>query len=293
MVVAATGFFDGVHKGHSAVLERLKQVAQEQHKESAVITFWPHPRTVLQQDAHSLRLLNSLQEKRERVLAMGIDHFWVVDFSRQFSKLSTEEFMREYLIGRYGVSALVIGYDHKLGNSALQSQQQMIDIATSLGLETLRVEEFQLGETIISSTKIRTALQSGEVSLASDLLGYNYKLHGVVVAGKQLGRTIGFPTANMQLYEPLKLIPGNGVYMVDVNVLGEKYQGVCNIGTRPTVGNNADRTIETHILNFDEDIYGLEMSIEFVKKIRDEKKFGSMEELRQQIIKDKDFVKLR
>lgn len=293
MVVAATGFFDGVHKGHSAVLERLKQVAQEQHKESAVITFWPHPRTVLQQDAHSLRLLNSLHEKRERVLAMGIDHFWVVDFSRQFSKLSTEEFMREYLIGRYGVSALVIGYDHKLGNSALQSQQQMIDIATSLGLETLRVEEFQLGETIISSTKIRTALQSGEVSLASDLLGYNYKLHGVVVAGKQLGRTIGFPTANMQLYEPLKLIPGNGVYMVDVHVLGEKYQGVCNIGTRPTVGNNADRTIETHILNFDEDIYGLEMSIEFVKKIRDEKKFGSMEELRQQIIKDKDFVKLR
>lgn len=293
MVVAATGFFDGVHKGHSAVLERLKQVAQEQHKESAVITFWPHPRTVLQQDAHSLRLLNSLQEKRERVLAMGIDHFWVVDFSRQFSKLSTEEFMREYLIGRYGVSALVIGYDHKLGNSALQSQQQMIDIATSLGLETLRVEEFQLGETIISSTKIRTALQSGEVSQASDLLGYNYKLHGVVVAGKQLGRTIGFPTANMQLYEPLKLIPGNGVYMVDVHVLGEKYQGVCNIGTRPTVGNNADRTIETHILNFDEDIYGLEMSIEFVKKIRDEKKFGSMEELRQQIIKDKDFVKLR
>ncbi len=293
MVVAATGFFDGVHKGHSAVLERLKQVAREQHKESAVITFWPHPRTVLQQDAHSLRLLNSLQEKRERVLAMGIDHFWVVDFSRQFSKLSTEEFMREYLIGRYGVSALVIGYDHKLGNSALQSQQQMIDIATSLGLETLRVEEFQLGETIISSTKIRTALQSGEVSKASDLLGYNYKLHGVVVAGKQLGRTIGFPTANMQLYEPLKLIPGNGVYMVDVHVLGEKYQGVCNIGTRPTVGNNADRTIETHILNFDEDIYGLEMSIEFVKKIRDEKKFGSMEELRQQIIKDKDFVKLR
>lgn len=293
MVVAATGFFDGVHKGHSAVLERLKQVAQEQHKESAVITFWPHPRTVLQQDAHSLRLLNSLQEKRERVLAMGIDHFWVVDFSRQFSKLSTEEFMREYLIGRYGVSALVIGYDHKLGNSALQSQQQMIDIATSLGLETIRVEEFQLGETIISSTKIRTALQSGEVSKASDLLGYNYKLHGVVVAGKQLGRTIGFPTANMQLYEPLKLIPGNGVYMVDVHVLGEKYQGVCNIGTRPTVGNNADRTIETHILNFDEDIYGLEMSIEFVKKIRDEKKFGSMEELRQQIIKDKDFVKLR
>lgn len=293
MVVAATGFFDGVHKGHSAVLERLKQVAQEQHKESAVITFWPHPRTVLQQDAHSLRLLNSLQEKRERVLAMGIDHFWIVDFSRQFSKLSTEEFMREYLIGRYGVSALVIGYDHKLGNSALQSQQQMIDIATSLGLETLRVEEFQLGETIISSTKIRTALQSGEVSQASDLLGYNYKLHGVVVAGKQLGRTIGFPTANMQLYEPLKLIPGNGVYMVDVHVLGEKYQGVCNIGTRPTVGNNADRTIETHILNFDEDIYGLEMSIEFVKKIRDEKKFGSMEELRQQIIKDKDFVKLR
>lgn len=290
MVVAATGFFDGVHGGHRAVLDTLLKVAAEREQESAVITFWPHPRTVLQQDAHSLRLLNSLEEKRQRVLSLGIDNFHVVNFSREFSKLSTKEFMEEYLVKRYNVSTLVIGYDHRLGNSSLQTQDEMREIAASLGIETIRVEEVHLGEKMVSSTKIRTKLLEGDVQGASELLGYKYLLHGVVVAGKQLGRTIGFPTANMELYEPLKMVPANGVYLVDVDLLGERYRGVCNIGNRPTVGENQSRTIETHILNFDEDIYGLEMSIEFVAKIRDERKFASMDELREQISKDKEFV---
>lgn len=290
MVVAATGFFDGVHGGHRAVLDTLLKVAAERQMESAVITFWPHPRTVLQQDAHSLRLLNSLEEKRQRVLSLGIDNFHVVNFSREFSKLSTKEFMEEYLIRRYNVSTLVIGYDHRLGNSSLQTQDEMREIASSLGIETIRVEEVHMGDKMVSSTKIRARLLEGDVQGASELLGYKYLLHGVVVAGKQLGRTIGFPTANMELYEPLKIVPANGVYLVDVNVLGRNYKGVCNIGNRPTVGENQSRTIETHILNFDEDIYGLEMSIEFVAKIRDEKKFASMDELREQISKDKEFV---
>ncbi|MBO5803742.1 MAG: bifunctional riboflavin kinase/FAD synthetase [Bacteroidales bacterium] len=291
MVVAATGFFDGVHYGHRAVLDSLKRIAAERQKGCAVITFWPHPRTVLQQDAHSLRLLNTLEEKRERILSLGIDDFHVVNFSREFSKLSTREFMEEYLIKRYNVSTLVIGYDHRLGNSSLQTQDQMRDIAASLGIETIRVDEFHCGDKMVSSTKIRGALQCGDVSGASDLLGYKYRLHGVVVSGKQLGRTIGFPTANMELYEPLKLVPGNGVYLVDVNVLGKKFKGICNIGNRPTVGENQSRTIETHILDFDEDIYGLEMSIEFVSKIRDERKFASLDELKNQITKDKESVK--
>lgn len=290
MVVAATGFFDGVHQGHRAVLDTLKKVAAEQQKGSAMITFWPHPRTVLQQDAHALRLLNTLEEKRQRVLSMGIDNFHVVNFSREFSKLSTKEFMEEYLIKRYNVSTLIIGYDHRLGNSSLQTQEQMREIAASLGIETIRVEEVHMGEKMVSSTKIRGALQNGDVSTASELLGYRYLLHGVVVSGKQLGRKIGFPTANMELYEPLKLVPGNGVYLVDVEVLGHPYRGICNIGNRPTVGENQNRTIETHILDFDEDIYGLDMKIEFVEKIRDEKKFSSLEELREQITRDKEFV---
>lgn len=290
MVVAATGFFDGVHQGHRAVLDTLKETAARKQMESAVITFWPHPRTILQQDAHSLRLLNSLEEKRQRILSLGIDHFHVVNFSREFSKLSTEEFMKEYLIGKYQVSSLVIGYDHRLGNSSLQTQEQMRQIAASLGLETIRVEEVHMGDKMVSSTKIRTALQGGDVSGASELLGYDYHLHGVVVSGKQIGRTIGFPTANMELYEPLKLVPGNGVYLVDVDVMGRKYKGICNVGNRPTMGENQNRTIETHILDFDEDIYGLSLSIDFVEKIRDERKFASLEELREQIARDKEFV---
>jgi riboflavin kinase/FMN adenylyltransferase len=289
MVVAATGFFDGVHGGHRAVLDSLLKVAAERQMESAVITFWPHPRTVLQQDAHTLRLLNSLEEKKQRVLSLGIDNFHVVNFSREFSKLSTKEFMEEYLIKKFNVSTLVIGYDHRLGNSSLQTQEEMREIAASLGIETIRVEEVHLGEKMVSSTKIRAALLDGDVKGASELLGYKYLLHGVVVSGKQLGRTIGFPTANMELYEPLKMVPANGVYLVDVHVLGRDYKGICNIGNRPTVGENQSRTIETHILNFDEDIYGLEMSIEFVAKIRDERKFASMDQLKEQITKDKEF----
>jgi riboflavin kinase/FMN adenylyltransferase len=290
MVVAATGFFDGVHGGHRAVLDSLLKVAAERQMESAVITFWPHPRTVLQQDAHTLRLLNSLEEKKQRVLSLGIDNFHVVNFSREFSKLSTKEFMEEYLIKKFNVSTLVIGYDHRLGNSSLQTQEEMREIAASLGIETIRVEEVHLGEKMVSSTKVRAALLDGDVKGASELLGYKYLLHGVVVSGKQLGRTIGFPTANMELYEPLKLVPANGVYLVDVHVLGRDYKGICNIGNRPTVGENQSRTIETHILNFDEDIYGLEMSIEFAAKIRDERKFASMDQLKEQITKDKEFV---
>jgi riboflavin kinase/FMN adenylyltransferase len=198
--------------------------------------------------------------------------------------------MEEYLIKKFNVSTLVIGYDHRLGNSSLQTQEQMREIAASLGIETIRVEEVHLGEKMVSSTKIRAALLDGDVKGASELLGYKYLLHGVVVSGKQLGRTIGFPTANMELYEPLKMVPANGVYLVDVHVLGRDYKGICNIGNRPTVGENQSRTIETHILNFDEDIYGLEMSIEFVAKIRDERKFASMDQLKEQITKDKEFV---
>lgn len=287
MVVAATGFFDGVHKGHRKVLSELCRVAADEGKKSAVITFWPHPRNVLQQDACNLRLLNSLDEKERLVRDLGVDEFITIPFSREFSRLSTKEFLDNYLKQKYNVSTLIIGYDHRLGNNVNQSQQEMMDTARSLGINVVRVEEFLIEDNIISSTKIRNLLECGDICSANDFLGYNYQLSGVVVSGHRLGRTIGFPTANMKLYNPLKAVPGNGVYAVWVEVLGKNYMGMCNIGTRPTVADSNERSIETYILDFDEDIYGLDLSIKFVGKIRNEQKFTSLQLLKEQLEKDK------
>lgn len=287
MVVAATGFFDGVHKGHRKVLSELCRVAADEGKGSAVITFWPHPRNVLQQDACNLRLLNSLDEKERLVKDLGVDKFITIPFSREFSKLSTKEFLDIYLKQKYDVSTLIIGYDHRLGSNANQSQKEMMETARSLGINVVRVEEFLIDDNIISSTKVRNLLTVGDITSANDFLGYNYELNGVVVSGQRLGRTIGFPTANMKLYNPLKVVPGNGVYAVWAEVFGKSYMGMCNIGTRPTVADSNERTIETYILNFNEDIYGLDLKIKFVGKIRDEKKFTSLEMLKDQLEKDR------
>ena len=290
MVVAATGFFDGVHLGHRKVLGALSEIARSEGKRSAVISFWPHPRSVLQQEAYNLRLLNTSEEKEALVKSIGIDEIIYIPFTKEFSKLSTKEFMQQYLIEKYKVSVLVIGYDHRLGNNISESQQQMISTAESLGLRVVRVSEFLMDDNIISSTKIRKLLQQTDVEGAAKFLGYNYFLKGVVVSGNRIGRTIGFPTANMKLYNPLKEVPGNGVYAVYVNVLGKRYMGITNIGTRPTVGNGNERTIETNILNFNEDIYGLDISVEFVFKIRDERKFNSLDDLKCELALNRDYA---
>lgn len=291
MVVAATGFFDGVHKGHRKVLGTLCEIARREGKKSAVVTFWPHPRSVLQQGADNLRLLNSLEEKKELIRQAGVDEFFVLPFSREFSKLSSREFVAEYLRDKFAVSTLIIGYDHRMGHSSSETQEDFIKMAAEEGVKVVRVSEFIEGDLTVSSTKIRNYLVSGELAKANDFLGYNYSLKGVVVSGKKLGRKIGFPTANLALYEPLKVIPGGGVYGVKVELLGKVYKGVCNIGTRPTVNATEERTIETHILDFNEDIYGLDMRVEFFFKIRYEVKFASLEELASQIEKDKRRVK--
>ena len=291
MVVAATGFFDGVHKGHRKVLGTLCEIARREGKKSAVVTFWPHPRSVLQQGADNLRLLNSLEEKKELIKQAGVDEFFVLPFSREFSKLSSREFVAEYLRDKFAVSTLIIGYDHRMGHSSSETQEDFIKMAAEERVKVVRGSEFIEGDLTVSSTKIRNYLVSGELAKANDFLGYNYSLKGVVVSGKKLGRKIGFPTATLALYEPLKVIPGGGVYGVKVELLGKVYKGVCNIGTRPTVNATEERTIETHILDFNEDIYGLDMRVEFFFKIRDEVKFASLEELASQIEKDKRRVK--
>ena len=287
-MVVATGFFDGVHLGHRQVIRQLVEAAAVRGVESTVLTFWPHPRNVLQKEARDLRLLTTLQQKKEILLELGVDHVEVLPFTKDFSTMTVEEYLRETVIGKYGGTAILLGYDNRIGCDA-KDADHVARIAESMGLEVIRAEMVLSGSGVaVSSTKIRVRLAEGDVAGAADMLGYRYSLLGVVVAGNRLGRTIGFPTANMQLYEPLKLIPANGVYFVKVKTLGRELYGMCNIGCRPTVSEGNARTIETNIFGFDEDIYGLDMEISFVKKIRDEIRFDSLEALQAQLALDRD-----
>ena len=287
-MVVATGFFDGVHLGHRHVISQLVEAAAVRGVESLVITFWPHPRNVLQKEARDLRLLTTLQQKKELLLGLGVGNVEVLTFTRDFSSVTVEEYLREIVIGKYGGTAILLGYDNRIGCDA-KDTDHVARVAESLGLEVIRADMVSADTGYaVSSTKIREKLYGGEVDAASDMLGYVYSLHGVVVAGNRLGRTIGFPTANMQLYEPLKLVPGNGVYFVRVHTLGREFYGMCNVGCRPTVSEGNARTIETNIFGFDDDIYGLDMEVFFLSKIREERRFASMEELRSQLIKDRD-----
>lgn len=290
-MVIATGFFDGVHLGHCHVIKQLVEAAAARGDESMVITFWPHPRNVLQNEARSLRLLTTLQEKKELLHSLGVDHVEVLPFTKDFSRMTTEQYLREYVVGRYDAKAILLGYDNRIGADA-SGVDHVVEIAEKVGLEVIRGDMVPSSKGFaVSSTKIRERLSDGDVRGASEMLGYDYSLHGVVVSGNRIGRTIGFPTANMQMYEPLKLIPANGVYLVEVFTLERHFFGLCNIGVRPTVGSHNARTVETHILDFDEDIYGLDMKVTFVEKIRDEVRFSSLQELKTQLEKDREFAR--
>ena len=290
-MVVATGFFDGVHLGHRLVIEQLVAAAAVRGDESMVVTFWPHPRNVLQQEARSLRLLTSLSEKKAMLESLGVNRVEIMPFTKDFSTMTTREYL-ERLAADYGAKAVLIGYDNRMGCDA-DGADQVAQAALDLGLEVIRTQMVPSEQGYaVSSTKIRERLEAGDVRAASAMLGYDYSLHGVVVAGNRLGRTIGFPTANMQMYEPLKLVPGNGVYFVKVETLGRELYGMCNVGCRPTVSSGNHRTIETHIFDFDEDIYGLDIKVTFMEKIRDEVKFESLDALRSQLEKDKELWKL-
>lgn len=300
--VAATGFFDGVHLGHRHLVQTLTAEARRRSAQSLVVTFWPHPRTVLQNGARELRLLTSLDEKRELLRSLGVDEVEVLDFSREFSALTMREYISQVLVGRFGAQCLVLGYDNRMGSDC-RSTAELAAAARDAGLDVVLADPVSVPVPVpavrtasspdgtspaaISSTRIRTALAEGRVEDAAAMLGRPYFLHGVVVAGNRLGRTIGFPTANMQLYEPLKAIPSPGVYAVRVRTLGRDCIGMCNIGYRPTVGPGNALTIETHILDFDEDIYGLDLHLSFLSRIRPERKFDSLQALAVQLAADR------
>lgn len=293
MIVAATGFFDGVHLGHQIVIKKTVELARQCGGRSLVVTFWPHPRTVLQQDADRLRLLSSMEEKRRMCYALGIDDFVALPFTREFAELTAEEFLTEYLADRYEVSTLVIGYDHRIGCDNISNREELKGIVRSCGITPIFVEDNISSEGIpISSTLVRSKISEGDIKEANALLGYRYSLSGVVVCGNKIGRTIGFPTANMSPYDPLKLIPANGVYAVQVEVQGKSYRGICNIGFRPTLNDGRGQVIETNIFDFEEDIYGMDIRVDFIYRIRDEIKFPSLEELKRQLLSDREQARI-
>lgn len=280
MAIVATGFFDGVHIGHRLVIETLVSEARKRGEESLVLTFWPHPRIVLQNDAIELRLLNTPSEKISLLKGLGVDRVEQVDFTKEFSEMGAEQYLREVVMERYGGTAILLGYDNRIGHDSL-TPVQTAELASGLGLEVIRAEKVSSVGIAVSSTKIRNALKAGDVETASMYLCYDYSIFGEVVHGKKLGRTIGYPTANLELDEPLKLIPAEGVYLSQVTVGDRLFYGMTNVGA----------TLETHIFDFDEDIYGQTIKVSFMKRVRDENSFESLAELQAQLRDDEQYCK--
>lgn len=289
-ITATTGFFDGVHRGHRHVIDAVLSEAGRSGSESAVVTFWPHPRAVLQQDAADFRLLTTLEEKKRLLRSYGIDRVFVEEFTHGFSRLSARDFVKDILVGKYGISHLVIGYDHRFGRKDGSDDSPVECICAEFGVQCTRVGSFSEGNLTFSSTKIRNYLKAGNIVEANDMLGYRYSLDGVVVSGMKNGRLMGFPTANLDLCDPRKMIPADGVYLVAARIGQSVYRGICNIGGRPTVDDRPDRTIETHLLDFSEDIYGLEMKISFISRIRETVRFSSVDELARQLESDRNIA---
>jgi len=285
-----TGTFDGVHNGHKVIIEQLKRAAEKIGGESVILTFFPHPRMVLYPDDSDLRLLNTINERISMLEKTGIDHLIIHPFSKEFSRLSSTEFVREILVNHLNVGTLVIGYDHHFGRNREGSFKHLEELAPLYGFEVEEISAQEIQQVNISSTKVRNSLLNGEVYAANQFLGYNYFIKGTVVDGEKKGRKIGFPTANLKINEWYKLTPSSGVYAVKIKINDNIFNGMLNIGNRPTLNSSMKETIEVNIFNFDEDIYGLEIEIEFFEKIRDEQKFENLPALTNQLKIDKEQV---
>ncbi len=288
MAVVATGFFDGVHLGHRQVIQALVSCARERGEEAIAVTFAQHPRTVLGQDAHALRLLNSPEEKEALLRALGVDRVETLSFDKAFARLGACEYIRDVLVARFGATALVLGYDNRLGSDCL-TPDRIKPLAEYFGLEVVIVPPalrskgaaladatYESDPDAISSTKIREALEGGDVETARAMLGYWYGLRGVVVGGKHLGREIGYPTANLRLSDPMKLVPRRGVYLTEIEVLGERHWGMTNV----------DDVLETYIFDFKGDVYGSELVVRFRHYLREMRALDTLEALHTQLAAD-------
>lgn len=282
--IVTIGTFDGVHMGHKLLLEKLIQNTKEQDCESVVLTFFPHPRMVLQESS-DVKLINTIEEKSELIKKIGIENLIIHPFDQKFSRLTAEEFVKTILVDVLNVQKIIIGYDHRFGRNRTANINDLIVYGKQYNFEVEQISAQEINNNAVSSTKIRNAILEGNISLANKYLGYNYTFSGEVVKGKQLGRTIGFPTANIQIKESYKLIPKNGVYIVKSNYKGQTIFGMMNIGNRPTV-NGENQTIEVNFLNFNEDIYTQIISVEILEFVRDEQKFDSLNSLKEQLKND-------
>lgn len=289
--VVTIGTFDGVHLGHQEVISELKRISLLSGGDSVVFTFEPHPRIVISPGEDSLRLLSTKDEKIRLMEKFGVDHLVIYPFTIEFSKLSYNEFVTNILVAKMKISSLVVGYDHRFGQGRKGDFNSLEMLSNKLNFKVEQLSQLLVDNKIVSSTKIRLALEAGDISKANHFLGYRYSLTGKVIEGKQLGRKIGFPTANIETFDNHKLVPGDGVYAVFVQSGGKVYKGMLNIGIRPTVNYNADhKSIEVHIFDFDDDIYNSEITLNFVSKIRNEQKFAGIVELREQLVKDRALV---
>jgi riboflavin kinase/FMN adenylyltransferase len=284
--IVTVGIFDGVHCGHQEIFRRMKAMATEPEQKTVAITFEPHPRIALGNNQDDVKFINILEKKITRIAMSGIDYLLIVNFTPEFAALSPEDFVREYLSRKLQIGTLVIGYDHHFGKGRSGDYHEMERLGMQYGFSVVEVGEVCIEGEVVSSTTIREALKKGEIEIANKYLGYNYNITGTVVHGNMLGRKLGFPTANIAMPDRYKLITANGVYACYVLVDGTWYEGMGNIGFRPTL-ENSPLTIEVHIFNFNEDIYEKTITIAFVQRIRDEIKFSNFEQLQQQLTQDK------
>jgi riboflavin kinase/FMN adenylyltransferase len=285
------GTFDGVHPGHQALLKRVRNLAVAEEKESVVLTFWPHPRIVLGQDAEDLRLLTSLDEKIQIISQMGIDHLIVVPFTKELAELTGSDFLEKILIKHIDVGHLVIGFNHRFGKGGI-TIEEIFRLSRRLNFDVSQFRHVDIDGQYPSSTRIRNLLNASDIPKANMLLGYKYAMLGQVTGGLQLGRKLSYPTANLTLEEPAKLVPPDGVYACFVKVTGKYYGGMVNIGYRPTVNNQLDnRSIEVHILDFKGDIYSEEITLQFIAKTRDEMRFADVETLKLQLQLDEIIIR--
>lgn len=285
--IVTVGTFDGVHAGHRAIMDTVLKKAQKRKGRSVIITFDPHPREIINSVQDSIRLLTTLHERREILEELGIDLLVVIPFDRDFSLLSSEEFVRDVIYEKIGVSEFVIGYDHQFGRNREGTIETIEQLGEELGFDSYVVSKREVGAKTVSSTAIRDILkEQGDVRLAAELLQRRYRLNGVVIHGDKRGKKIGFPTANIKPEHPKKIIPKNGVYAVKMRLGKAWHSGMMNIGVRPTF-DGEEQALEVHLFNFDKDIYGMEIQVRFFERIRDEMKFSGVDELKARLEEDK------
>jgi riboflavin kinase/FMN adenylyltransferase len=284
--IVTQGTFDGVHAAHRVIIDRVKELARQRGGETVLMTFDPHPRMVLFPDEHGLRLLHTLDEKIEALEQEGIDHLVVIPFTKEFSRLTSLQFIRDIIVNKLGTEVLVIGYDHRFGKNREGTFEHLMEFSSLYGFEVEEIPEQDVDNIAVSSTRIRVALEAGDILTANKYLGKEYAVSGIVARGKQLGRTIGFPTANIIIPDPAKLVPADGVYAVRVFFNNTWYGGMLNAGYRPTVDGRT-HAVEVHLFDFSGDMYDQKITVRFVDKLRDEMKFSGIDALKNQLEKDK------